>query len=75
MALFWFNSGISDEDRARLIELYYELGGEAFVWPRDDYAVKRGEAPLVKVPLHIESTEEIDRIIRWGPHYGRRPPG
>lgn len=73
MALFWFNSGLSDKDRARLIELYYELGGEAFVWPRDDYAVKTGMA-FRKVPLHIESTEEIDRLMRQ-PTKWRRPQG
>lgn len=74
MALFWLNSGISDRDRAKLIELYYELGGEVFVWPRDDYAAKEGETPLVKVPLHIEDLEEIDNIMRQPTRF-RRPPG
>ena len=75
MAIFWFNLGLSDEDRARLIELYYELGGKAFAWPLEDKRPwKSGMAPPIKVPLHIESTEEIDRIMRQPPKF-RRPPG
>lgn len=66
MALLWFNSGLSDEDRARLIELYYKLGGEKFVWPVDDYKANIGE-------FGFESLEEIDRLMRQ-PTKFRRPP-
>lgn len=65
MALLWFNKGISDEVRAKLIELYYELGGDIFGWPVDDYKPVTGE-------FKLEDTEEIDRLMRQRPK--GRPP-
>ena len=66
MALLWFNTGINDEIRTKLVELYYKLGGETFDWPKDQ------ERPW-RVEGNIEPVEEIDRLMRI-PTKFRRPP-
>jgi len=65
MPILWYNSGITDQDRVKLLELYHELGGDVrwfLSW------MKRLDGELA-VKDRVESSEEIGRLMRQTRRY------
>lgn len=77
VALFLLNSGLSDEDRGKLIKLYHQLGGTKTAREIEHELMDR-DKPKAKYhdyepPLDESHAKEIDRVMRQRPKYRRRP--
>jgi hypothetical protein len=79
MALLFFNQGISDEERVKLLKLYSELGGDIKTLERElmekdkpqtmvHYTIKE---PNPNAPM--ETTQEIGQLIRIPSKWRKRP--